>query len=867
MKLSIIYMLDNRDYQKSLKIVSKKQYTGVEIILVNRILKGEEFSNFKKNIKSSITVLDCYHQSLKECLENAWPKIQGEFVYVTTSSCNMSANAISSILKKINEGKADILYIRDSLFYSKTKKLEIPFHEKDIVSTNFYAYVFRKNLVNSFDDVVDICDSETCIQILLRLFSQKDEITYIKNAYLLFMNTLSFNHDCHNKNWYTYTIQNIYLPYASQHDLSFLEEGILYESIFEKFKMNKNGANKEVLLGEERYEFFQAIGKLLQQFKGDFFDSLDRLDQSINSGYAFKYLMILFREGVKNYSVKWDGENILSTLNSHDIPLQNVTFNIESLNYHDHQLTIDATFNYVQMAELSSSSIYALVDGKRVDVKKLEIYSLTKYFAVSMQKKFVFQLTVPFNGIKSEIQFVFSLNGEERVVPLNFHKVASRLTNIYPHSYWQYKDILVKYQKNKIIMTKNKAFRHLTSEFAFYWDLMIYSKGLYRIKNLFLRTLYWLLKPFYAHKRIWLYFDKLYKADDNGEFAITYTSKLQDGINHYYVINKDSYDLPRLKNKGIKIIKFNTLRHKLMSLYAENIVATHPDIIKFCGFGKNLQLSFRNLFNANIICIAHGLTMQKNAEVQNRLYDNTMFYTTSSKYEVEHLLKPAYGYTKDQIALTGMARFDVMIPNDQREILITPTWRRSISGVSNFNSPKEYNDEFKSSSYYKIYNSLINDKDLIQCAKENGYRIIFLLHPAMSSQINDYDKNEYVTFLQATSDISYHDILSKSSLMVTDYSGVQYDFAYMHKPIIYYHSELLPPRFEEGALKYDTMGFGPICLTHESVVSELIKYMKNDCKIEKKYDDRINDFFAFDDRNNSQRIYEAILEFTERMKK
>ena len=103
--------------------------------------------------------------------------------------------------------------------------------------------------------------------------------------------------------------------------------------------------------------------------------------------------------------------------------------------------------------------------------------------------------------------------------------------------------------------------------------------------------------------------------------------------------------------------------------------------------------------------------------------------------------------------------------------------------------------------------------------------------------------------------------------MVTDYSGVQYDFAYQRKPFVYYHPSALPPRFEEGALKYDTMGFGPICTENDEIVDTLCKYMENGSMIEEEYKRRADDFFAFDDFNNSERIYNAIMEFTERMKK
>ena len=140
---------------------------------------------------------------------------------------------------------------------------------------------------------------------------------------------------------------------------------------------------------------------------------------------------------------------------------------------------------------------------------------------------------------------------------------------------------------------------------------------------------------------------------------------------------------------------------------------------------------------------------------------------------------------------------------------------------------------------------------------------MFLLHPAMSSQSVDYDRNDYVKIVEAASDISYEKILTESSLMVTDYSGVQFDFAYMRKPLVYYHPSALPPFYEESIYKYDTMAFGEICTEHNELVNILCEYMDNDCKCKEKYIKRADDFFAFDDYNSCERIYKAVCEFLE----
>ena len=103
---------------------------------------------------------------------------------------------------------------------------------------------------------------------------------------------------------------------------------------------------------------------------------------------------------------------------------------------------------------------------------------------------------------------------------------------------------------------------------------------------------------------------------------------------------------------------------------------------------------------------------------------------------------------------------------------------------------------------------------------------------------------------------NYEDMLTTSKIMITDYSGVQYDFAYMKKPIVYYHTPLLPPSYDNGMMNYETMGFGKVCDDEKKVVNELINLINNDCKTDKIYLNRIKKFFLYDDFNSCKRIYE-----------
>ncbi|MBQ9027111.1 MAG: CDP-glycerol glycerophosphotransferase family protein, partial [Methanobrevibacter sp.] len=93
-----------------------------------------------------------------------------------------------------------------------------------------------------------------------------------------------------------------------------------------------------------------------------------------------------------------------------------------------------------------------------------------------------------------------------------------------------------------------------------------------------------------------------------------------------------------------------------------------------------------------------------------------------------------------------------------------------------------------------------------------------------------------------------------------DYSSVAFDFAYLKKPLIYYHTESFTKfHYDKGYFDYDTMGFGQIIKSEGDLVEKIISYIDNGCVMEDKYQKRVDEFFKFRDANNSKRIYDWLI--------
>lgn len=739
---------------------------------------------------------------------------------------------------------------------------------------------------------------------LLDLFREVPFLYYEANArYTYTVPGMECTESCHKaleKEWYLSSLENVWLPLIRENLVQgklprYLQVAVLYQ-LYQKYNCNYYERDHQILNKEEAFALHRLASQVLQYiddkvifqnqpcsflppryFKMYLYQcKYNPENQAGSDMYPYRlavyeeYLFFVLKDSTPDFS-QWDFTD--SCNNTSDMILLGKTENqevtIRVINLEDGNLEIDADFMW-EYLKTSPFRFYCVAACSEEDAcsqsqqiyqcPESGVYPFIKYFNVTVSHRYTFHASIPLEEVTGKrLFFVFEVDGKRYCCKLKFIRGYSRLIQS-NCSYWcpDKSHYVACENANSLHIGKMSAPRHIKMEAAFLLRQLLKSNcGIpARIYFILLRLAYYLTKPFFR-KRIWITFDKIYKGGDNGEYIFSYCADKKDGIRLYYVIDPTSFDYPRLKKKyGKLILKKNSFRLRLLSLHSEAVLATHSTVPNYVGF-QGWHLPFvRDLWNPKIICIQHGLTIQQIAQYQNRIFDNTTLYGLASIYEYKNICKPLYGFTDKELRITGLARFDGLHNNDQHQILITPTWRRSLVNQGIANEKKTHNDSFRESAYFRVYNSLINDKKLIECAKKTGYRLIYLLHPAMSAQKDDFDKNDYVEIMQATGDMSYEKILTESSLMVTDYSGVQFDFAYQRKPLVYYHSAELPAQYESGGLIYETMGFGPICRNHEEIVDTLCQYMEKGCQMEELYKRRADDFFAYDDFHNCQRIYE-----------
>ena len=483
---------------------------------------------------------------------------------------------------------------------------------------------------------------------------------------------------------------------------------------------------------------------------------------------------------------------------------------------------------------------------------------VTMYGIIQKGRIIVFDIPLIKNSNPQTFKFYISyMNFNIEIFPnLGYFSHIPPLNN----SYYVSDNFIIKHIDKRLMLFLYKKKLEIYSE-------KIYSSELKKInKNDIINIRKKSLKYKKKHKNyeIWLINDRPNEANDNGEYFFRYLKfKNPKGIRPYFIIKRDCSDFKRLKKIG-NVLYFESDKYKNIFINADKIISSIPKISIFNPF-HNDQKYIRDLFNFTIVFLQNGIIKDDLSKYLNKFTTQYNLFITSSKREYLSILDANYGYNQEEVVLTGMPRYDNYqrlknIENNKKKILIIPSWRMNIKGtIDKINYESIHSDTFILSEFFNFYNNLINDKTLLSIMRKYDYKGTLCLHPNYKSQWIDFNQNEIFSVVEKC---DYQNLFRESSLLITDYSSIFFDFGYLKKPIIYAHfdyDDYRKSNYPKGYFDYKKDGFGPICKNLKCTIKQLILKIKKDCILEEKYLNRIKKFFFFADKKNNERIYNEII--------
>ena len=433
-----------------------------------------------------------------------------------------------------------------------------------------------------------------------------------------------------------------------------------------------------------------------------------------------------------------------------------------------------------------------------------------------------------------------------------------------PYAYATRGSYLIELTSHGLIIHRYRTIVHIRYEIL----LLRYLLSIRKYRMVLIRCLYWLLNN--SRRRVWLIYDRVNRADDSGKYLFEYSQdRIPSKTKIYYCISKSSTDYHVMKRTG-PVLDIDSMLFKIAFLLSDKVISTQANEFYMNPFGQDKKY-VQDLFQFDFVFLQHGVTKDDLSAWSHRYNKNIKLFIATAYQEYQSLLSPSYGYSPEVVKLLGFPRYDHLLYLNQnystanpKKIIILPTWRNYLTKNRKTNETDTYYPDLKNTEYYHFYNELINNNRLCEEMRKYNYTGLFGLHPNFVLNYVDFSGNDVFQILSGF--IDYQPLFASSSLLVTDYSSVAFDFALLKKPIIYsqfdkntffqYHT------YKQGYFDYQKYGFGPVCYNIESTVTAIIETIHHNCQLSDVYLNRVTTFFTFFDQNNTARVLDAIRELS-----
>ena len=858
---------------------------NVQLILVNDGSTDSTMSilsQYSEKYPDNIILISQVNQGHAAARNNGLNYVKGKYVNFLDSDDYLSEDAMEKVFKFFtkNKSKVDVVSLPLIIFgrsdgkhglnykFDKTKVIDLkknPNNPQLHVSSSFIKF-------DSIGDVrfpTNITGSEDG-NFLNNILLKKQKLGVISDAGYYYRKRPDESSTLDTMR----LKENFYIPRLIHHFMNLINQSIMKYGMVPKFIQYTIIYDLQWLISISELEIYTEQSKI-KEFWYYINNILSYIDlevitknKNINSGLLKNFLIYLKKKDlhyeIKNNEVLLKADNHqLDKICVHKIWLDIVEIDEGFLNISGFMNSLfDSKYLSVDAVKISKDSHEEFYKGFYAEYTSRKG---VKFLDKQWQYSYTFDLKVPVeNDSKVDIVLNYHCDGDNtnykkfNLIPFKLKLgflAHARLSN---ESNYIVKDNHILYFEDNEFNLIPYSYKSLVKHERSIREFLNEEKPYKFNSILMLRLAFLIFYPIMRKKRIFLFMDRIDSADDNAEHLFKYAASQKDDIKKYFVLSKGNDDYSRVSKFG-KIVKFNSFKHRLLYLFADKVISSHPDesiLNPFFSYekSKDQRKYLNSLVTSGTYFLQHGVTKDNISHWLKKYDKNLKLILAVSDEENKSFLDEGYNYDEEIIQTLGFPRFDNLKSNPKNKILIIPTWRNYIEG-NRF--------VFINSDYFKSLNNLINDERLIALCEENNYEIIFKAHPKLNTQISEEDDAKYIDLFDLNEHItlsteeSYQELFEMGSLLITDFSSVFFDFAYLKKPVIYYQPND-DYHHDKSYFVYEEMGFGDVIKTQEDVVDKLEFYIKNGCNMEESYKENVDSFFKYIDKDNCKRVYDWI---------
>ncbi len=361
-------------------------------------------------------------------------------------------------------------------------------------------------------------------------------------------------------------------------------------------------------------------------------------------------------------------------------------------------------------------------------------------------------------------------------------------------------------------------------------------------------------------RNLWVICDNKNEARDNGYHLFRYITKNHPEQDIVYAISKRSPDFRKVSSLG-KTVRYGSLRHWVLYLSARVNISSQkggkPNAA-VCYF-----LEVKGILKNTRVFLQHGIIKDDMPWLH---YENTKMkmFVTSTQREYE-FLKEKFGYPEGAIQKLGLCRFDELheFTVKPKQVLLMPTWRSWIATPTSASKEIEDVSDFRNTEYFKAWSSFLQSGRLYEILEKNDLTLVFYPHRDMQSFLPYFDIRSDRIITAKWPEYDVQTLLKESAYLITDFSSIAMDFAYMKKRLMYYqfdYEDFRKGQYPEGYFSYENDGFGKVSYKLEDTLDELERAAEEAFKEPEEYLIRHKAFFDLYDKENCKRNYLAIKE-------
>lgn len=356
------------------------------------------------------------------------------------------------------------------------------------------------------------------------------------------------------------------------------------------------------------------------------------------------------------------------------------------------------------------------------------------------------------------------------------------------------------------------------------------------------------------YRHLWILAERGQEARDNGYHLFAYIRQNHPERNIVYVADTALPDYERVRALG-RTVPYRSFRHYVLCAAAEMKISTHilgytPSIDSFYMLDKLRVVRGKRAF------LQHGILLKDIAWYRYPNVRTDLFVCTLEQEQC--FIEERFGYPPGVVQRLGLCRYDALLQEHtvKSQLLIMPTWR-------SYAVERKTQAQFMQTEYYRSWQAFLANPALDALLEHYQWEAVFYPHFEVQRFLSAFHTQSPCVRLAGLGQADVQTLLMESSVLLTDFSSVEFDFAYLQKPVLYYQfdeARYWDGHYGRGCYSFRENGFGTVVTQQSALFEALEKLLARGGTAEEPYLSRMAQLFPERDGRNCERNYQAIME-------